>query len=115
MKKRPMKKVRRKVVADEEPSLPAEATDLATLQQQNVENLMRQSLKKSDPWQATIGVQTSQLVMLGNRLCGALDDALGKAEDPLEEFNEQLSSVEALLKLNRQVDRFARLNHELDR
>lgn len=113
MKKRPVKKVHRKVVVEGEPSLPSNATDLVTLQRQNAEKLLRQSLRMSDPLQGAIGAQSSQLVMLGNHLHAALDEALAEANDPLEKFNKLLPSIEAFLKINRQFDRFARLNHDL--
>ena len=51
--------------------------------------------------------------MLGNHLHAALDEALANAEDPLDKFNKLLPSIEAFLKINRQFDRFARLNHDL--
>ena len=78
-----------------------------------MEKLLRQSLKMSDPLQGAIGAQSSQLVMHANHLHAALDKALANAEDPLEKFNKLLPSIEAFLKINRQFDRFARLNHDL--
>lgn len=111
---KPVKKVRRIIPEEREPSTLSTASDLLTLQRRNAEKLMRQSLKKSDPLQGAVGVQASQLVMLGNHLYAALDDALGKAEYPLEEFDKQRTSLDTFLRINRQVDRFARLNHDLE-
>jgi hypothetical protein len=111
-KKSPIKKSFRSD-RERESENPATQADLTELQRRNVEKLLRRALKMSDPLQGAIGVQSSQLVMLGNHLHAALDEALANAEDPLDKFNKLLPSIEAFLKINRQFDRFARLNHDL--
>lgn len=87
--------------------------NVVELQRRNVEKLLRRALKMADPLQGAIGVQSSQLLSLGNHLHSALNEALANAEDPLDKFNKLLPSIEAFLKINRQFDRFARLNHDL--
>lgn len=108
-KKRPIKKSSH----ERELESAATLTDVTELQRRNAEKLLRRALKMTDPLQGAIGVQSSQLVMLGNHLHAALDEALANAEDPLDKFNKLLPSIEAFLKINRQFDRFARLNHDL--
>ena len=108
-KKRPIKKSSH----ERELERAATQTDVTELQRRNAEKLLRRALKMTDPLQGAIGVQSSQLVMLGNHLHAALDEALANAEDPLDKFNKLLPSIEAFLKINRQFDRFARLNHDL--
>ncbi len=110
--KKPIKKALR-TDRGGDPESPPPQIDIATLQQQNVEKLLRRSLKLVDPLQGAIGVQSSQLVMLGNQLHAALDEALANSEDPLDKFNKLLPSIETFLKLSRQFDRFARLDHDL--
>ncbi|MCA9123361.1 MAG: hypothetical protein H6822_08425 [Planctomycetaceae bacterium] len=87
--------------------------NVVELQRRNVEKLLRRALKMADPLQGAIGVQSSQLLSLGNHLHSALEEALANAEDPLDKFSKLLPSIEAYLKINRQFDRFARLNHDL--
>ena len=97
---------------------PASATepsgaDVAQLRLQRIHQHLVEVLQQPDALRANLGATANDLLTLGYRLKEAIDQRLSDPSDPLARFENLTPAIEAYLKITRQVDRLANLDHQM--
>jgi hypothetical protein len=80
---------------------------------QRIQDYLHQALTNPDPLAANVGAISSDLMKVQYRLTKAVDTALARAQDPVEEFRSFLPAIQTCSQLARQLYRFADLSCRL--
>ena len=78
-----------------------------------IEQLQAEALAEPDALQANLGAFNAGLMRIGFRLEEAIEGASAQITDPLARFERLAPAIDSLLKVMRQVDRFAQLDQRL--
>ena len=87
--------------------------DVAQLRLQRLNQHLVEVLQQPDAMRANLGATANDLLTLGYRLKEAIDRRLSDPSDPLAQFENLTPAIEAYLKVTRQVDRLANLDHQM--
>jgi len=94
-----------------EPEAKANAAGLTAKRLKKVDDLLRESLDKVDTLEANLGVVSADLMRMACRLTVAIEESLGKKS--LEHIDKLVPTIDAYLRIARQIDRLAMLDHRL--
>lgn len=88
-----------------------ENTDAAAteLRERRIADYMKDSLTKSDPFEANLGVVNADLMKIAHRFQRVLDGAMQQPPETLAEMTEFVPGLDSYLRVVKQVDRFSQL------
>jgi hypothetical protein len=91
-----------------------EKGDIGEMRLKKIHAFLVESLEKADPFQANLGAISSDLALMAFRLNDAIDDAMNKSANPLEDLQRLMPALEAYLRIARQFDRLGQLNRVVE-
>jgi len=75
--------------------------DASKLRLEKIQEYLVESLQQEDALQGNLGVISSDLILKGLRLKGAIEEAMADSSNPLGRFNRLMPVVEGYLKVTR--------------
>lgn len=94
-----------------EPEAKSKAAGLTAKRLEKVDDHLRESLDKADSLEANLGVVSADLMRMACRLTVAIEESLGKRS--LEQIDKLVPTIDAYLRIARQIDRLAMLDRRL--
>ena len=94
-----------------EPEAKSNAAGLTAMRLEKVDDHLRESLDKTDTLEANLGVVSADLMRMACRLTVAIEESLGKRS--LEHIDKLVPTIDAYLRIARQIDRLAMLDRRL--
>lgn len=89
--------------------------DSSGQQIRRIEDYRRRSLEQPDPQRSALGVISANLMELECALMGGLRESLSQERPHLERFRKLGQALDQHLRICRQIDRFARFEHLLEK
>ena len=96
------------------PPAPGSAVpDLAAVRLARIHDYQREGLAKGDALEANLAAISGDLMLMAFRLNQGIELATGATAIPVERMGKLLGAIDMSLKVARQIDRFAQLDHRL--